>query len=355
MQTKTYQAIGLMSGTSLDGLDVVYCSFYQNDNNWSYKIHFGETFPFSLALKEKLLSPFKLTALELIELDTSYISHCSKAIQKVIKANSIQEVDFISSHGQTLFHQPNKGYTFQLGSGSTLAAKTGITTISDFRTADIALSGQGAPLVPIGDQLLFNGYEYCLNLGGFANVSFQNGSSRIAFDICPVNFVLNQLAQKLNQPFDENGKIAKSGKCIPKLFDALNKIDFYSETPPKSLGAEFVLDSILPLLLNYESYSTEDIMATYTEHAAYQIAKSLNKAGEVLVTGGGAYNTYLIQRIQHYTKAKITLGDPALIEFKEALIFAFLGVLRLENIPNVLSSVTGALKDHCAGTIHLGN
>ena len=259
--------------------------------------------------------------------------------------------DIISSHGHTIFHQPDKAFTFQLGSGATIASTTNITTISDFRTLDVALGGQGAPLVPIGDKLLFHEYDYCLNLGGFANISFDVNNLRIAFDICPVNLVLNDLASQKNRSFDKDGEIGASGKINPSLLNSLNSLDYYSQKWPKSLGREWVEKNIYSLFTD-PVLSIEDRAATFYEHVAYQLSEVLGFSGRILLTGGGAKNKFLVKKLMEKTPCQIVKPENQLIDFKEALIFAFLGVLRFNGQINCLSSVTGADIDNIGGVIH---
>jgi anhydro-N-acetylmuramic acid kinase len=263
--------------------------------------------------------------------------------------------DFIASHGHTIFHLPNEGLTLQIGSGAEIAAQTGLTTVCDFRSLDIALGGQGAPLVPVGDKLLFSEFQFCLNLGGFANISFDDDGRRIAFDVCPLNTVLNFLANKINLDFDEDGRIASGGNVDTTLLNALNEIPFYSAKPPKSLGREWLETSFMPVLQNSQ-LGVPDKMRTVVEHFAVQIAAVTKDqpSGKMLITGGGALNRFLVERISYHSSNQIIIPDPLIINFKEALIFAFLGVLRLNNIPSCLSSVTGASFDNIGGAVYFG-
>ena len=227
----------------------------------------------------------------------------------------------------------------------------GHTIVCDFRVQDVLLGGQGAPLVPVGDQLLFPQFDYCLNLGGFANISTVIEGERKAYDICAVNTVLNFLAGKLNLPYDEDGRLAASGEVIVELLATLNDLSFYSEKPPKSLGMEWVEREIIPLL--DPGQPIPSLMKTYVLHAAEQISKEVGNRSKdtVLVTGGGAYNSFLIDELKKRTSAQICIPSEEVVNFKEALIFAFLGVLKLRGENNVLCSVTGASKDHSSGKI----
>jgi len=243
----------------------------------------------------------------------------------------------------------------QIGKGSSIASKCRLPVVNDFRSLDVALAGQGAPLVPIGDRLLFSEFDFCLNLGGFANVSYEHAGKRIAYDICPANIVMNALCEKLGKSFDENGDLAKEGMISHYLLNELNLLSFYKIAPntPKSLGKEWVIHSIYPILDLYE-VADADILRTFCEHIAFQLAKSLNDKpkGKLLVTGGGAYNSFLMQCIRQQVKHEVVVPDKKTVEFKEALIFAFLGVLRMRNEINCLKSVTGAFADSSSGAIH---
>lgn len=354
MVQHTYNVIGLMSGTSLDGLDIAYCNFNKNDDIWEYKIIAAQTVKYPLLLKNKLQAAINMSGLELTITDVELGVYIGNQVNKFLKNKKLKNPDFIASHGHTVFHQPNKGFTLQIGHGAYIAAQTKIPVVCDFRTLDVAFHGQGAPLVPVGDELLFNQYDYCLNLGGFANVSFKKNNKRIAFDICPVNIVLNELALRSGKAFDKNGLMARKGKVSVKLFKQLNKLHFYRQKAPKSLGKEWVEKYIIPLL-NNSGLNDFDLLATFTEHIAFQIARAINaqQNEKILLTGGGTYNTHLIEQLKKYTKAQLIIPESNLIEFKEALIFAFLGLLRWAGKNNVLKSVTGAHQDTCSGVIYL--
>ncbi|MDZ7848580.1 MAG: anhydro-N-acetylmuramic acid kinase [Owenweeksia sp.] len=262
-------------------------------------------------------------------------------------------MDLIASHGHTFYHLPAEELTFQLGNGPEIYTTTGIPTACDFRRQDVSLGGQGAPLVPIGDALLFPDMTACLNLGGFANISTNHQKRQLAFDICAVNYVLNHLTRQLGQAYDTGGKIAAGAKVNPALLSNLNKLSFYQQEPPKSLGAEWVFERILPVLQQSELSVAEKI-ATYTEHAAVQIAEVLRQQqpANCLVTGGGAYNNFLIQLINKKTDCELVLPRPQLIDFKEALIFALMGVLRWRGEVNISAAITGSKRDHSSGILY---
>ena len=343
-----------MSGTSLDGLDIAFCQFINKGKNWLYEIIHAETIEYPNLWKETLKNIENKDAFSFAETHINYGHFLGQKVKRFITKHHLK-IDFIASHGHTIFHQPQNKITFQIGDGSAIAAETGLPVVCDFRSLDVALNGQGAPLVPIGDRMLFNDFEYCLNLGGFANISFEKNNERIAFDVCPVNIVLNFLAEKANHSFDNKGKLAASGKIDPDLLSALNQLKYYKKSPPKSLGKEWVISEIIPLMA-VENLSIEDNLRTFCEHIAEQIFKILpsNKPVKVLITGGGAHNDFLVRLLKQKTKNEIILPDKKTIDYKEALIFAFLGVLRMRNEINCLKSVTGASKDNIGGAIYAG-
>jgi anhydro-N-acetylmuramic acid kinase len=347
-----YSVIGIMSGTSLDGLDIAYVHFIFENNTWLYKIEEATTIAYDVNTRDKLKNAPLLNGIDLIQLHTSYGHYIGKTIRSFLK-NKHLNIDFICSHGHTIFHQPNKGFTFQLGNGASIVSETGITTICDFRSLDVALKGTGAPLVPIGDELLFSDYDTCLNLGGFANISYKSEGKRIAYDICPVNIIINKLVEPLGKTFDKNGALASTGVIIPNLLNDLNNCAYYKIAPPKSLAREWLEKEFNPILNNY-NHKVEDKLRTIYEHIAIQIAKNL-KGNKILSTGGGTHNKYLIQLIEQHFNHPISIPDELLIDFKEALIFGLLGVLRFTNQTNCLSSVTGATKNCIGGAIYVGS
>ena len=342
-----------MSGTSLDGLDLVSCIFSESNNKWNYLIGQATTIPYDEDMNNLLNSAPGVSAIELLKMDRRYAEYIAQQINQFTR-NTNFKADLIASHGHTIFHQPEIGITYQLGDGATIAEKTGITTVSDFRAFDIVHGGQGAPLVPVGDMLLFGKYDACLNLGGFSNISFTKDQKRIAFDICPVNIIINLLAQKAGSKMDLNGKIAESGNMVREILLNLNKIEFYSQPFPKSLGREWLEENVIPLVIN-DRIKISDALRTVYEHIAIQISGIINDQGlrTVLVTGGGAFNKFLIQLIGSKSKADIFIPDELLVNYKEALIFGLLGVLRIRNEINCLASVTGARTDLSTGVIYL--
>jgi len=340
--------LGLMSGTSLDGLDLCCVRFAENHND--FQILAAQTVPYSPEWKSKLENAFFDTTTEVDALDKEYGVFLAEQITDFINTHSLPPIDLIASHGHTVFHQPDRGITKQIGSGEEIAKHTGIQVVYDFRTQDVVLGGQGAPLVPIGDVILFHAYHACLNLGGFVNVSFDVQNSRIAYDIGACNLILNHFAQKLGYEYDDQGLLAQKGTCDESLLNELNDIDYYEFNPPKSLAREFAESRLLPLLSNYDE---KTVLHTYTKHIGFQIGMSLtkSKATKCLVTGGGMHNRFLIDQIQQHTSCFLEIPDRMIVDYKEALVFALLGLLRKENQINVLSSVTGAKHDHSSGRI----
>ena len=342
-------AIGLMSGTSLDGIDMVYVKF-QKSNYANFEILSAETINYSDIWKERLQSAINLDKKGISILHYEYGAFLGIKTKEFISKNNIQKLDFIASHGHTVFHQPDKGFTLQVGDGEGILKATNCMVVADFRTQDVQLGGQGAPLVPIGDRLLFSRYQACINLGGFANISYEANDLRIAFDICPVNIVMNHYSKKMGLDYDDKGILASKGTIHQVLLKDLNSLDFYLKKPPKSLGLEWVQQYVFPLV---EKYKLEplNILRTFLEHVAQQISKTILPFDTILFTGGGVYNDFLIKRIEDIGKKNINLPSYNIINYKEALIFALLGLLKLQEQVNCLSSVTGAQKNHSSGKI----
>ena len=352
MQKETYNVIGVMSGTSLDGIDLAHIHFSKVGGKWDFTILETETVSYDNNWLNKLKTAVDFSHTALRKLNKEYTVLLANVIKTFIEKHNLTNLDAICSHGHTILHQPQNGFTLQIGNLPKIAKGIGQTVVCDFRVQDVQLGGQGAPLVPIGDRILFSEYDYCLNLGGFSNVSFEQNGNRIAFDISPVNTVLNFYANQLGFDYDDKGKIACSGKLNTNLLNELNALDYYKKPFPKSLGFEFVKAIVLPLIEKY-TISNQDKMQTFTDHIAFQIALALpKKEGKLLATGGGTYNGFLIERMQcHLPQLEIIIPDKKIIEFKEALIFALLGVLKLRNEINVLSSVTGAKHNHSSGVV----
>ena len=345
-----------MSGTSIDGIDLAHINFTIKNEKWSFKILECETISYSIAWLNKLKVAVGFSEIELIKLNEDYTELLGKTIKLFIEKYNLKNLDVVCSHGHTILHQPQNGFTLQIGNLPKIATIINETVVCDFRVQDVQLGGQGAPLVPIGDRILFSDYDYCLNLGGFSNVSFEEIENRIAFDISPVNTVLNFYANKLGFDYDDKGRVSKSGKLNLELLTELNDLEYYKKTFPKSLGFEFVKEIVLPLIEKH-SISIEDKMHTFTEHVALQTKFSLPFTnGKLLATGGGTYNDFLIERMKfHLPKMDIIIPNKKLLEYKEALIFGLLGVLKLRNEINVLCSVTGAKHDHSSGIVYKKN
>ena len=344
--------VGLMSGTSLDGLDIAYCSF-SFKKSWSYKILAFKTINYTLSFKERLRYAPLLEMSLLTNLSEDFGMLMAENVQAFVEDNSISQIDLIASHGHTVFHEPENGITLQIGNPKPIYDLLKIPVAYDFRTQDVLLGGQGAPLVPFVDQLLFGEYDACLNLGGFSNISFDVDRKRLAFDICPVNIVLNLWANKLGFDFDDKGMLASSGEIHLPLLEHLSKLDYYSKPLPKSLGWEWVQNSIIPLI-EKENLSAVNVLRTYTEHAALQMVSVFEKykLKTVFVSGGGVYNSFLLHRMNQLSKHISFKIDNQLVESKEAIAFAFLGLMKIHKQINVLSSVTGSAKDHSSGKIY---
>ena len=342
--------LGLMSGTSLDGLDLALCDFCKDEHGFHYTIIKAQTFSYAENLSQKLSELFTGSARYFCDVEVEFSNFMAQCVSYFL-TNEKKKPQYLASHGHTVFHQPDKGLTKQIGSGAILAAQTGISTICDFRTTDVALGGQGAPLVPIGDALLFNQYEGCLNLGGISNISKHHNNKTTAYDISLCNIPLNFLAAQCGFSYDKNGALAKKGNINLDLLEALNKPDYFITDKAKTIGFELFATYYNPLLDSF-FISIEDKLRTMCEHIALQIANNLNGLQTVLVTGGGAKNSFLIKLIKEKTTTQLIIPDEQLVDFKEALIFAFLGYLRVHEEKNCLQSVTGASSNACGGAIY---
>jgi anhydro-N-acetylmuramic acid kinase len=346
---KIYNVIGLMSGTSLDGLDIAYIQFWHQNNHWNYKIKEAITLKYSEIWKNKLVNAPNLTGEKLTQLDIEYGHYLGKSTSNFI--NKIKEpIDLVASHGHTIFHNPKAGYTLQIGNGNALVSHLNCQVIYDFRPLDIALGGQGAPLVPIGDQLLFSEYDGCLNLGGFANISIRE--TKTAWDICPFNIVLNALSQRVEMDFDEGGFLASQGEINHELLKNLEGLNYYKKQQPKSLGREWVEKEIMPLLNSFDN--TSNLLRTIAEHFALRLSCDLATInGRIIVTGGGAKNNFILDRLKQLTKSEIIIPQDVLIDYKEALIFGLMGLLRHLQLPNINGKITGSKQNIISGSIVL--
>lgn len=360
-----YRAIGVMSGSSLDGLDIAFVEFQEQGGKWDYKIVQADCYSYTPEWTEKLRNAINLTAREYQLLHTAYGHYIGQEINRFIDTHQLHyKIAVIASHGHTTFHAPALQMTAQLGDGAAIAAETQLPVVSDLRALDVAFGGQGAPIVPIGEKMLMNDYTFFLNIGGIANVSL-NAEKYIAFDVCPANRVLNMLANDAGKPFDENGEIAASGMVHEGLLEQLNSLEYYRLPYPKSLANDFGTDIVYPLIKS-AGLSIPDALRTYSEHIALQICNaffSLNNQQPVpgnkklLVTGGGAHNKFLIKRLAELLKAEnieVVVPDTKLVNYKEALIMAFIGVLRWRQEYNVLASVTGASRNSIGGALWIG-
>ncbi|HEX8332064.1 MAG TPA: anhydro-N-acetylmuramic acid kinase [Segetibacter sp.] len=360
----TYRAIGLMSGSSLDGLDIAFVEFNESGGRWSYDIKAADCFEYSNEWVEKLKNAVTLSAYDYQLLHASYGKYIGEQVNKFIDAQGLHhQVQLIASHGHTTFHVPHAGMTGQLGDGAAIAATTEINVVSDLRALDVAFGGQGAPIVPIGEKLLLGDYSYFLNVGGIANISFNDPNGYIAFDVCAANRVLNMLSQQEGKEYDAGGEMASSGKIDVQLLTKLNELAYYEKPYPKSLPNSFGIEEVFPLVKSF-NLSTSDALRTYVEHIAVQIANSLQAIGveraenkKLLVTGGGALNTFLISRLQQILQGlniEVVVPDALLVNYKEALVMALIGVLRWREEYNVLSTVTGARRSSIGGAVWIG-
>ena len=366
-----YRAIGLMSGSSLDGLDIVFVQFNEQGGRWGHEIIHAACYEYDKEWEKKLKSAIHLNALDYQLLHTEYGRYLGEMVNRFIKENHLQyQVQLIASHGHTSFHMPEKKMTAQLGDGAAIAAITGINVISDLRSMDIALGGQGAPIVPIGEKILFPNHDFYLNIGGIANISFKENEMFAAFDICPANSILNRLASERGKDFDENGAMAARGKINEELLQQLNEQVYYGQAYPKSLSNSFGSEIIYPIIKQSGS-SIEDSLRTYVEHISFQLKKSIEKfppfqanasssstaAFQLLSTGGGTLNHFLMERIKtmlQELKVEVIIPDEQLIKYKEALIMALIGVLRWRDENNSLASVTGAKRNSIGGAVWMG-
>ncbi len=360
-----YRAIGVMSGSSLDGLDIVFAALSEQRGKWSYDIFAAETVPYPAEWKEQLSTAPNLSARDYIQLHAAYGKYLGVAVNNFIdKYNLHHQVQLIASHGHTVFHAPGEGFTAQLGDGAAIAAATGINVISDLRAMDIALGGQGAPIVPMGEKLLLEQYNLLLNIGGIANLSYRREDSYIAFDVCPANAVLNKLAKNTGMEYDAGGNLAATGRVNKALLQQLNAQSYYNMQPPKSLDNGFGHTVLYPLMQSI-SLAANDALCTYIEHIAIQVSNSIHQyvqpatttAVQLLITGGGAFNTFLVNRIQAAVaplNVEVVLPAADIINYKEALIMALLGVLRWREENTVLFSVTGAARSSIGGAVWIG-
>lgn len=359
-----YRAIGLMSGSSLDGLDIVFAEIHENGGKWSYEIIHADCYTYNEEWIGKLKNAVSLTALDYQLLHTEYGRYLGEQVNRFIEENQLYyKVAVVASHGHTTFHNPAKKMTAQLGDGAAIAAITQLPVVSDLRALDIAFGGQGAPIVPIGEKLLLGDYDYFLNIGGIANLS-ANKDQYIAFDVCAANRVLNMLAADAGKEYDDEGRMAAGGNINNALLEKLNALDYYRQSYPKSLANDFGTDIVYPLIRD-SGCGIPDALRTYVAHVALQIRNAISLESEqpktrnekLLVTGGGVFNTFLIDCLKDQLKElniEVIIPDEKLVKYKEALIMALIGVLRWREETNVLSSVTGAARDSVGGALWMG-
>lgn len=354
---RKYQLIGLMSGTSLDGLDLAHCHIAKEGAAWHFELGAVQSIAYSDDMRSKLEKSIFLSAEELLILHNTYGTWLGERAKAFCEAHDLS-VDAIASHGHTTHHRPEEGLTFQIGSGQHLANASGHQVICDFRTNDVALGGQGAPLVPIGDHYFFGDYDFCLNLGGISNISFEQDGKRIAYDIGLANMILNHITQKVGLAYDEGGRMAASGQIHKGMLQALDDLEYYRLPSPKSTGYEWFTEKVVPIVEGTDD-TIENLLHTAIVHNCQQIAQAVNKHRDkdratLFVTGGGALNEFFIDTLRREVGGHIVISvpDKKLIEYKEALVFALMGTLRLEKEINVLHSVTGSQRDSSSGVIY---
>lgn len=359
-----YRTIGLMSGSSLDGLDIVFAEFHENAGSWNFEIKAADCYEYSDNWIEKLRNATTLSALAYQLLHVEYGHYLGQQVNRFIETNNLHyQVGLIASHGHTTFHVPLKRMTAQLGDGAAIAAETTLPVVTDLRAMDLAFGGQGAPIVPIGEKLLLKDYSMFLNLGGIANISFSYPDNYIAFDICPANRVLNLVANMVNKDYDNGGQMAALGNLNEQLLNKLNSFDYYKLPYPKSLANDFGTDEVFPVLKSF-GLTHNDLLRTYVEHIVHQIKLSIitnsklkTANSKLFVTGGGAFNNFLIERLSEELASielEVFIPEESLVKYKEALIMGMIGVLRWRQEYNVLSSVTGAERDSIGGAVWIG-
>lgn len=350
-KTLEYNVIGMMSGTSCDGIDLALVKFYKN-TDWQFEVLKTKTYSYSDFWKNLLNNAFYLKGKEIVNLNFQYSHYLSDLVLDFLSEINAN-IDLLSMHGHTIWHNPVAGYTYQLGHGGVVASAIGIPVICDFRSQDVSLGGEGAPLVPIGEKYLFTDYNIFLNLGGFSNATIiEKGEIISAFDICPVNIILNYLTEKINLSYDNNGKLARTGLMINDLLSSLILINDTFKN--HSLCREIVEKEFIPLIdKNLDKFEISDILRTFVEYIAMTISNVLPKNQKVLGTGGGAHNKFLIERLVDLYDGQIILPNNEIIDYKEAIIFAFLGLLRWLGLYNTSTKVTHSNKESCSGAIYL--
>ena len=343
--------VGVMSGTSTDGIDLAACQFHKEEHRYSYQLLATAFFEYDGSWKKRLNEVRNKNAESLFETDVALGNLIAQHIADFQKKHAFN-ANLIASHGHTIFHNPSLGYSVQIGCGATIAAKSGIKTVNNFRQLDVAFGGQGAPLVPIGDRYLFAEFDACLNIGGFANISFESAGKRVAFDVSPANRILNHWSQALGFEYDKNGTLGKQGSVIESLLLKWNELHYYHEKGPKSLSEEWLISQFYTSI--EREWNQKNLLATAYAHIGFQIGQILskNQFKNCLITGGGAHNQYLLDKIKETAPiCDLVLPEKKIIDFKESIIFAFLGWLRLNNLHNTLIEATGASTTCSSGTI----
>jgi len=349
--------LGIMSGSSMDGVDLVLCEIGYEDDRYIYNILKGETYDYDDKWRLRLSKLRTQNAMAYAKTDVFYAHYLASLVED-FKSNTDLKIDLIASHGHTIFHNPEQKLTAQVGDGSTLAALTEIPVVSDFRRGDVAIGGEGAPLVGIGDEHLFREFDFCLNLGGFANISTHKENERIAFDIAACNILTNRLARDLELSYDNRGEIASKGAINYDMLNELNNVDFYRIEGPKSLNRDWISKELWPVVKEFRDLPLEDRMKTIVDHIAFQVGKAVEKLSDgnsdgkrLYVTGGGAFNDTLIDHIKSHTEAEVIVPEEDIVNYKEAVIFAFLGYLRMNNVENTAAAATGASRNLVSGAL----
>jgi anhydro-N-acetylmuramic acid kinase len=349
--------LGAMSGSSLDGLDLAICSFTDQS---IFTIHNSTTIELPLDLRTKLKNFSTLNAFQIADLDAYFALFSAHSIRDFTN-NWIGGISLVVSHGHTLYHNPANAVSWQIGNGGIIAAVTGIDTLCDLRVQDVALGGQGAPLAALVDLNLFKDYTGLLNLGGIANITINQSNTVYSWDISPCNQVFNHLAQKEGKEFDKGGSIARSGKILMELIHKWQENTYFSQMPPKSMDNTWVKENYIKEIDKIDQ-PVKILMASFAEFVAIQLSKDLKSLdlnpGKILVTGGGAFNAHFISRLKvHLSPLNwvVEVAEESLINYKEAMLMAYMGHRYINKKTNTISTATGAEKDLISGALYLGN
>lgn len=362
---KNYHVLGVMTGSSLDGVDIVYTKITASEKKYSYEILMTDCVKMPAKWKLRISQLVLQNAVTYLKTSAFFGQFLGEILLDFITRNQIEnQLDFIASHGQTIFHQPENKFSSQIGDGSVIAAITGFPVICDFRSVDVALGGQGAPVAPIANKLFYPEYSLFLNLGGIGNLAANINGKYVAFDFTAVNLILDKIAKELELEYDDEGKIAAFGNFSETLFDSLNHSIYYNKSYPKSLSGGWVSKVMLPII-SRSPLSHADKLHTVVYHVAYQLKNaismieakeniSFSKNDKMLATGGGVFNRFLMQIIQEKIGVSVTIPDHQIIKFNEAVLMALMGVMRVRQETNIMSSVTGATYDTIGGAIYEG-